>query len=345
MIGLQKIPSAVREAKNYYNFLFYFCMAIIQVQLTSLHLEYDLTDPRSIFGLLTIFASLGPLILLYTENLVYRQHVRKRILAHFIFPLLLLIMEVWFFSRPTADIVADLKALRHERYRHYLAVPFYCAATAITLYTAWRIRILAEITRQIQQLKIKAWVLSGISILILIVCAVLLIGFFADMPGLYLTGEFMVSFGIITLFLSSGYIPDFFVPITQAYRKRKLEKAVVGQQFDFRLLQARLESLMAEEKVYHDMDLNLNSLAQHMRLKVYKLSEFLNNHLGVSFYQYVNQWRLTEAAELLIANPRQDVISICFFVGFNSKSSFNTLFRTRYKLTPSEYRRKFAKEI
>lgn len=57
---------------------------------------------------------------------------------------------------------------------------------------------------------------------------------------------------------------------------------------------------------------------------------------------FLNHHRLGYAAQLL-ATTDDAVTLIADLAGFNNRSYFNHLFRERYKLTPSEYR-KVAKE-
>lgn len=53
--------------------------------------------------------------------------------------------------------------------------------------------------------------------------------------------------------------------------------------------------------------------------------------------EYVNQYRLTQAAQLL-RTTAQSVSDICYLTGFNSSSYFTKKFKDHYKMTPKEYR-------
>ena len=71
----------------------------------------------------------------------------------------------------------------------------------------------------------------------------------------------------------------------------------------------------------------------------------INEHLGASFFEYVNQLRIEEAKRLLTETTRSDlhVIEAAYMVGFNNKVSFNTAFKKATGMTPTEYRRNHAK--
>ena len=64
--------------------------------------------------------------------------------------------------------------------------------------------------------------------------------------------------------------------------------------------------------------------------------------MGLHFFDFVNECKINYAKDLLLDQNRQDltVLEILYDAGFNSKSSFNTEFKKRSGVTPTEYRRK-----
>lgn len=70
-------------------------------------------------------------------------------------------------------------------------------------------------------------------------------------------------------------------------------------------------------------------------------------HLNKHFFDFVNEYRIEKAKELLTHPERKEytVLEILYEVGFNSKSSFNTAFKKRTGLTPTEYRRKNSLQV
>jgi AraC-like DNA-binding protein len=64
--------------------------------------------------------------------------------------------------------------------------------------------------------------------------------------------------------------------------------------------------------------------------------------MGQNFYDFINRHRIDEASRLL-TNPADEkitILEVLYEVGFNSKSSFNTLFKKYTGLTPTEFRKK-----
>ena len=107
----------------------------------------------------------------------------------------------------------------------------------------------------------------------------------------------------------------------------------------------QIDRLMNQERLYADHDLRIAGLAERCGIPEYRLRRTINQGLGYrNFNQFVNGFRLREAAERLIAEPRVPILTIAIDVGFRSISSFNAAFRVHYGCSPSEYRRRQVPE-
>jgi len=101
---------------------------------------------------------------------------------------------------------------------------------------------------------------------------------------------------------------------------------------------------MQRGKPYLDPELTLDQLALQLSLKPRILSQAINEIRQQNFFDFINHYRIDEAARML-TNPEDKkitVLEVLYQVGFNSKSSFNTLFKKYTGLTPTEFRQKNA---
>ena len=105
----------------------------------------------------------------------------------------------------------------------------------------------------------------------------------------------------------------------------------------------RICQLMREEQSYTDSDLNRESLAQKLGTNYNAVAAAIRECAdGLTIGDFLDDWRLRHAAHLL-AQTTDPVGLIIEQSGFASRSHFTTLFRDKFKMTPSEYR-KVAKE-
>ena len=100
-----------------------------------------------------------------------------------------------------------------------------------------------------------------------------------------------------------------------------------------------LLDIMEEEKLYLDGNLTLHELAMKTSLSPHNLSEILNTKLDQSFYDFVNKYRVDEFKRKISEGLSEShtILSLAYDSGFNSKSSFNTVFKKMVGLTPSAY--------
>ena len=102
-----------------------------------------------------------------------------------------------------------------------------------------------------------------------------------------------------------------------------------------------LEKIMDHEKPYLDSGLSIDQLAALVDSNRHQLSQVLNEKLNKSFYDYVNQFRVSEAKSLLTDPGRTNhkIASIAYDAGFNSLSTFNEVFRKSTGQTPSQFKK------
>ncbi|MDC7242140.1 MAG: AraC family transcriptional regulator [Spirochaetales bacterium] len=110
------------------------------------------------------------------------------------------------------------------------------------------------------------------------------------------------------------------------------------------ILEENLEQiikLMEEGKLYRNPTLSVYDLAVKTGISRHKISTVLKEKLSVNFYQFVNDYRLKEVCRRIMEDRdnQKNILEHAFDSGFNSKSSFNSLFKMKYDKTPSQYRK------
>ena len=100
-----------------------------------------------------------------------------------------------------------------------------------------------------------------------------------------------------------------------------------------------LENHLEKDKPYKDRALTIFDLSDQLQIPRHFLSEVINEHLGKNFYTLVNEYRLEEVKKRMLdpAFKHLTILAIAYDAGFNSKSSFNTIFKQKTGMTPSQY--------
>ncbi|MGI9287462.1 MAG: helix-turn-helix domain-containing protein [Pseudomonadales bacterium] len=107
------------------------------------------------------------------------------------------------------------------------------------------------------------------------------------------------------------------------------------------VIKRQLSELMATDKTYLRPDLTLPDLAETLQCSVNHVSQAINAGFGVSFFDYLNEYRIKDAMDLLCQNDGESrtVLSVALEVGFNSASTFYEAFKKVTGETPAHFRR------
>ena len=102
-----------------------------------------------------------------------------------------------------------------------------------------------------------------------------------------------------------------------------------------------LEALLMQQQLYLNPKLSLEDVAKKLGLSKSYLSRIVNRELQVNFTDYLNTFRVERAKEFLKNSKflNYTLIAIGLEAGFNSKSTFNKVFKKMTGLTPSEYKK------
>ncbi|MCG8415297.1 MAG: helix-turn-helix transcriptional regulator [Pseudomonadales bacterium] len=103
-------------------------------------------------------------------------------------------------------------------------------------------------------------------------------------------------------------------------------------------LMASIKSAMEDEKLYHQSNLTVAGLAEHVASQEYLVRRAINNHMGYrNFSDFLNHYRIDETSRLL-AETDEPISNVGFDVGYTSLSSFYKAFKAKHAITPKKYR-------
>lgn len=107
------------------------------------------------------------------------------------------------------------------------------------------------------------------------------------------------------------------------------------------ILIQRLTKSMEKEKPYLNENLTLKELADKLETSPNNLSQIINERFSKNFYEFINEYRINEVKSLLIdpEYSHYSMLGIAFECGFNSKSTFNSVFKQFTGKTPSEFKK------
>ena len=99
------------------------------------------------------------------------------------------------------------------------------------------------------------------------------------------------------------------------------------------------------EKPYLHSRLSMQDLAVASGIPPHHISQVINEHLGQTFYDFINGYRVEEFKRRLEkeAFKHHTLMSIALDCGFNSKSSFNRVFKKLEGCTPSQYQSRISR--
>ncbi|MEQ8242899.1 MAG: helix-turn-helix domain-containing protein [Fulvivirga sp.] len=110
--------------------------------------------------------------------------------------------------------------------------------------------------------------------------------------------------------------------------------------------QLQITELMDTNQLYLDENLDLKKLSLHLSLDPNLVSYILNQHFSKNFYEFVNEYRVEEVKRRIMdsSSNHLTILGIALESGFNSKTSFNRVFKQLTGITPSQFQKEHQKK-
>ena len=353
----------LKKNKNANFFLAFFILTYSVSFLPFFFYKNDLLIPTYLLSLIILPANslIGVFLYYYTLFMTVRiEKLNKKDVVHFLFFLFFIVfmMVNYFFNKNSYDIIDQ----RHIVAPAMILVMIGCGIVISIIYTILSyIKIkkyskdIKNYTSDIESIDM-SWInkiiyYSILSTFVFIICFSITVG---KVSSLYIVSIDIVVF-IIMLFILAFYIinqPEVSKENREMYSilsnlkikhkntsAKRYEKVNLDIHTQERYLKL-LKEYMEKNKPYLNERITIKDLSEGLKLPYYQLSVVINNLLNKNFYDFINEYRIREVLSVLneSKNESVNILTIAFKCGFNSKSTFNRVFKNKMGTTPSMYK-------
>lgn len=358
IFGIILILSKKKELSDYLLIIWLMILSLPFFQNILIELEISLTILSTIFN--QSFTLLhGPLLYIYLKVLINKENKKIKYWPHLI---LFIIFYILFIINPS-HLVPGGPLYQAEISNQNFSILQYFGIINITVFIFYGIISIRSLYIHRKEIKeIFAHENSEITLLwinLLPILFVILISIILVIENLNFNN--IISIEILHLcmfYFFSLYLIFFGLKQKQIFPKEKNDIKIVKEIKTIKdintkkeistnnVLLKQMNLIMEEKKLYLNPTLSVYDLAESLNISRHQISSLLNNNLSMNFYQYVNKYRLEEVCNRLKedCDNKYNILDHALDSGFNSKSSFNSLFKKHYEITPSQYRKSLNKK-
>jgi len=319
------------------------------------------TSVIPLFEFVFIPFTYGPLLYLYIKYQTSEYvEFRWRYVLHFIPALVIFITAIVFRGRPVMRLDDFWNTDPFLSFRLIYGLSFF---VSITTYSVIAFILINRHQKNIQNLV--SYTSGKITLSWLLVIS---ISFYATYVAVFILGVYIIFakdpsydptlpsyFGLTFFAFAFSFYgfkqPGIFNEILTDHRpmnKEKVPEITTESKYersglkekDAKKYQQQLVKFMEEEKPYLDVDLTIHDISKQLDIPRHYLTQVINGLLGKNFYTFINEYRIEEVKKLLVNDEfsKYTLTSIAFEAGFNSKSSFNSIFKSSTGMTPTQFR-------
>ena len=275
-----------------------------------------------------------PFVVFFTVSVVFRSEPLVRDLRGFfepdkLMPLRMVYSVSFFLSITTYSILSFIKIKKHQS-----------NLMDLTSFTSQRITL--------NWLKVLAISFYVVYIIVFILGGLKILGNYIPFDPYFVVFAFIALFSMVYSFYGIKQ-PVIFGEVLHNERNGEKKEAEKYSRSGLKDEQAEeyltiLLDYMESEKPYLDGNLTIHDLSLKTGISRHHITQVLNEIYGKNFFTFINEYRTREVIERF-SDSRYDhytILAIAFDSGFNSKSTFNSFFKSQTGQTPSKYRENIA---
>ncbi len=303
-----------------------------------------------------IFLLYGPLLFFYIKSILGNRITIKKIIPHLIPIIIVLIIIMPFFFMDydkkllcfTDKFINLPLNISIGTFLQYLSSPIYFGWILVILRKHRQyIKNTFSYDENINLNWMYILLIGGISIWMIECLNVIALNFTdLEFPIRWSTSYYIkLAFLIFIMFMGYYGINQGGVfskmPITDQIKITNKEKAKLVSTDSANEYTKEITNYMQNEKAFLNNELRIQDLSTSLKIPVHIISNIINSELNLNFYDFVNSYRIEEAKKRLRDSEYNNltIIAIAYDCGFNSKATFNRLFKNHTGLTPSQYKK------
>lgn len=325
-------------------FVLFHCLFLIHRCLYVSGYQYEY--PNTLYASTTFSFLYGPLLYFYFKRIIQKYKLQWSDVLHLIPSAVLLFYLLPYYGMSSLEKFNVLLDQTNNNSLSGINIIIIVKIISLSLYAFLTFRLYKNSLEKTSQ-KQKAselWQRNIIAIFMVYVVAYIFYGASITVAFSFPAMAHLQTFVMAALVFYVAYIayaqPEIFkgqVTLVDPVILYKYKKSGLTPSFSVEL-RDKLVSLMNEDKVYRQSDINLEKLAELMETTRHNASQVVNEHFGLNFFELMNKYRIAEAMEILQDDSHDlSIIQVAYQVGFNNKVTFNKSFKKMVAKTPSQY--------
>lgn len=321
-----------------------------------LSLDFQITNYLPHFYLIPLNYSLllGPLLYLYVKKITdFNYHLSKKDTIHFL-PLIIELTVHVIICRDA--LINNIVAIETHAYHKLMPIIQFLAIVSIVTYSIYSLKAIKSYhfwlnknysTNDAYSLK---WLYRLITIFAIIwflwtpytIIDFVIFDFQLGISDYY---PIYVLLSIITIWISAEAFLRPEVILLEANKQKSINKENPSEEIIKKA--SWLKEQMETNLFYLNSELTLKSLADNLDIHPNLLSKLINDGIGKNFSDFINEYRVNAIIQKLHSGNYDHItlLGISFECGFNSKTTFNRVFKNIKGITPLNYKKSIKKSI
>ena len=334
---------------------FFFIVALYFFNICSAAFYLWEKFPDIVFIISLVALSFGPLLYFYVISLIGKEITSKEIYSHLV-PILSVYLLIFPYVFQSEDVKLIYFIDKFSKLPINISIGIFLQYLSAPIYFIWIIGILKRYKEELKNIysSVDSSNLDWIRKLLygaIIMWTIDILNVYA-LNYTNIEYPYIISFYIKVVFMSFiiliGYNGIKQGNVFTSHFLITPENNNKSKDSNYKLIPDKLAKQHADtvinyiqnEKIFLNNELRIQDISIKLDIPVHIISYVINDKLDQNFYDLINNFRIEEVKSRLI-NPKFEnltIVAIAYDCGFNSKATFNRLFKKYTGTTPTQYK-------